>query len=99
MIYIVAVAAIFIIAFFVKSKFEKNTTMTAENDDDEFTQSEDEFMLSDDEFELSDEDLEDEEEELSASDKKRLEQLDNMLKNGIIDRTEYKLMLKRYGLD
>lgn len=33
-----------------------------------------------------------------TSDEKRRQQIDNMLKNGLIDKAEYKLMLKKYGL-
>ncbi|GEM_PF-6314262 len=34
----------------------------------------------------------------TTEDEKRIKQLKSMLKNGIISREEYKLMLKRYGL-
>ena len=33
-----------------------------------------------------------------TSDEKRRQQLDSMLENGLIDKKEYKLMLKKYGL-
>lgn len=89
-IFIVFVVAVILIVIFAIAG-KKDSAKKAENDD--------EFELSDDEFMLTDEDFDDEDGEMSASDKKRLEQLDNMLKNGIIDRAEYKMMLKRYGLD
>ncbi len=83
------VAVILIIIFAIAGK--KSAAKNAADDDD--------FKLDDDEFMLTDEDFEDEDDELSSYDQKRLEQLDNMLKNGIIDKEEYRMMLKRYGLD
>ena len=65
----------------------------------EYTLTREDFEFSDDEFELTDEDFADEDGVLTSAEEKRMEQLDNMLKNGIIDREEYRLLLKRYGLN
>lgn len=83
----------FVIIAVVSRKINKKSA-----DNEEYTLTREDFELKDDEFMLTDEDFADEEGVFTPAEEKRMEQLRGMLKNGIIDRKEYNLLLERYGL-